>query len=907
MNATPAGGSAPFQSDVLTQYTARVDAFAEHLLRPYLDRLAGMSVRAVSSKEFNDAVWGTISLDSAEIVVLDSPMLQRLRRIRQLGVAQLVYPGANHTRLEHSLGVAHQVSRLIAAVNAHDSEPHFGGITEPWKLTLRMAALCHDVGHGLMSHVIENALRSNETCEDVIIAFQRQLRKDTASQLSEIAAYYIVRSPAFRELLQHANRIGGRAEMPEMAERISECIVGQSSDSDYPLIHEAISGPFDCDKLDYMTRDAMMCGVPVVTDVTRLTQKIRAVELQTSDLPDQVADVVQETGRPHTIVAVARSGASTLHEVSLGRSLMHDKIYRHHKVRATEAMVAAVISQIGSVIDEYSPMIPLSMYDDEFLSLDADRADEMVERSGTDHDPAQLAVAVDIAGRIRDRNLFVRAFAFSQKMPFDPYKNDPGQRRAIEQLIRDTDDDDSRAEITRAIVARIRDMLAALGRTGEMDTMYPGGDPFPYIRIDPPVVKKTTVTDTDQSRAYLVDHDHKLVSMGVVSAETRGWADAYINTRDVGYVFCPREISALVHLATEVVFRVDREVHVSPTMHSYAKAGTEDTSALRKKLLDAGYYDCLPSDLRPLPTFLQTAGAKIRVRQAAAGLAGYMGPVSEGDQGKLQGGAVNDGRVRDFVAQFSDPELALKLVENTRLIGRADVYDAIAAFLQTQGEAFTRPAFVPIGQAKDGSSILTYFSGDIAGAFDAEVLSLGDAVASDRPLLFIDDFIGRGSSIVSVFQGYFGAEPTEDLGEARPESLALDILELLRTRTVGIVTAVGSDEGKRYVATRLLELGLEPQVYSHINLTDVPTVDKILEGVEQDRADAFRAELRDVGRDLIGNEDPFKQDQRALGYGNTGLLLITPFNTPTMTTTALWRRGNEQRPWRPLFPRRPKP
>lgn len=903
MNSTPAGGSATVKVEGLDQYVARVEAFTEALLRPYLGRLSGMSAGAVAGKEFNDAVWGTITLESAEVVVLDSPILQRLRRIRQLGVAQLVYPGANHTRLEHSLGVTHQVSRLVAAVNAHRDEPHFGGITETWKHVLRMAALCHDVGHGLMSHVVENALRSNEACEDVILAFQRRLEKDTASQLSEIAAYYMVRSPAFRELLAQANRIGGRAEIPMMAERIAECIVGLSTDDDFPLIHEAISGPFDCDKLDYMTRDAMMCGVPVVTDVTRLTQKIRAVSLPTSDLPEQVAGAVRDTGRPHTIVAVARSGASTLHEVSLGRSLMHDKIYRHHKVRATEAMVAAVIAQVGPILDAYSPMIPLSIYDDEFLSLDAERLKELASRAGGAYEPEELTVAADIASRIRSRDLFVRAFAFSQKMPSDPYKNDPVQRRAIEQLIRDTDDGDSRAEITRAIVSRINDMLAVLGRAGEMDALFPGGDPFPYIRIDPPIVKKTTVTDTDQSRAYLINHDHKLVSMGVVSAETRGWADAYINTRDVGYVFCPREITAMVHLATEVVFRVDRNVHVSPTMHSYAKAGTDDTSELRRQLLDAGFYNDLPSDLRPPPPFLETAGATVRIRTATAALAGYMGPVSEGDRGKLQGGAINEGRVRHFVGQFSDVDLALRLVEHTRLLAREDVIDAIRAFLDAQGDRFARPAFVPIGQAKDGSSILTYFSGDIATHFDAQVLSLGEAVSTDRPLLFIDDFIGRGSSIVSVFQAYFGAEDSEDLKEERPGPLATDVHSLLRSRTIGIVTAVGSDAGKAHILAKLGELDLHPQVYSHIDLASVSTVDTALDGIDPERAAAFRGELSDIGRQLVGEE---KAETRALGYGNTGLLLVTPFNTPTMTTTAMWRHGSATREWRPLFPRRAK-
>lgn len=890
----------------LQRYVQRIELFVTQSLAPYLTRLRALSVGAVAAKEFNDAVWGTIALDSAEVIVLDSPMLQRLRRIRQLGVAQLVYPGANHTRLEHSLGVAHQVHKLMSAVSAHADEPHFGHLTDTWQQSLRMAALCHDVGHGLMSHVVENALRSNEECEDLILAFQRELQKDTASQLSEIAAYYMVRSGPFREMLAHALRIGGRREDPDLADRVSDCIIGQSNDPDFPLIHEAISGPFDCDKLDYMTRDAMMCGVPVVTDVTRLTQKIRAVALATADLPEAVASAVEETGRPHTIVAVARSGASTLHEVSLGRSLMHDKIYRHHKVRATEAMVAAVISQIGIVLDDYSPMIPLSIYDDQFVSLDNDRIADLVQVSGRDVSEAAVAVATDLARRIRDRDLFVRAFAFSQKMPADPYKDDAAQRSAIELLIRDTDDGESRAEITRAIVERVRAMLDALGRAADLEAWFPGGDPFPYIRIDPPIVKKTTVTDTDQSRAYLIDHDHRLISMGVVSAETRGWTDAYINTRDVGFVFCPREISALVHLATEVVFRVDRGVHVTSAMHSYAKAGTEDTEGLRLELLRAGYYEDLPRDLRPLPEFLRMAGTTQRIRAAAMELAGYMGPVRGQEPERLRGGSINEGRIRDWVAQFDDPELALVLVEKTHLISRADIGNAIRAFLSSHGDQFLRPAFVPIGQAKDGSTILTYFSGDIAEEFDASVLSLPEALSSGRPLIFVDDFIGRGSSITSVFQALFGVADTEDLDETRPPPLADDILELLRSRPLGIVTAAGTPAGREHIVGKLTELGLHPLVQSLMDVGQVPTVSTALSSFSSERVAAFREVLRETGATLINDADPDKTASRSLGYGNEGLLLISPFNTPTMTVTALWREGTDAFTWRTLFPRRPK-
>src|SRR4051794_15197468 len=103
----------------LSSFQREIELFVEGHLRDYIAQITKQSIPR-APKEFSDPVWATIYVTRFEIVIIDSPLFQRLRRIRQLGVVHWIYPGATHTRFEHSLGTLYQMQQLIDSVNRED-------------------------------------------------------------------------------------------------------------------------------------------------------------------------------------------------------------------------------------------------------------------------------------------------------------------------------------------------------------------------------------------------------------------------------------------------------------------------------------------------------------------------------------------------------------------------------------------------------------------------------------------------------------------------------------------------------------------------------------------------------------------------------------------------------------------
>lgn len=226
-----------------------------------------------------DPIHGSIALDDWAVPLVDHSSFQRLRRVKQLGTAHLVYPGAHHARFEHSLGAYHLAGRLVDALGLEGDDA----------LTIRAGALLHDVGHGPFSHAFE------------------ELLVDTGRR-HEDTTVDLVRWGPLGDLL----RQGGIDPV-----RVSELVMGQG-----PLA-KLVSGAIDADRMDYLLRDAHYTGVRSSVDPDRI---LRVVALH-----DDLGIVLREAG--------VLSAESLL----VMRFLMYPAVYLHHTVRATEAMLQQAI------------------------------------------------------------------------------------------------------------------------------------------------------------------------------------------------------------------------------------------------------------------------------------------------------------------------------------------------------------------------------------------------------------------------------------------------------------------------------------------------------------------------------------------------------------------------------------
>jgi len=273
------------QSTSLDDLASYINDYCTATLSPYLHSLTTGRI-VLSGKEISDPIWNTIGLEAFEIGILDSPLLQRLRQIRQLGVAHWLYPGAVHTRFEHSLGVVHAVHQLIGAINKKRM-----AISPEYTHLLRLGALVHDVGHGIFSHVSEKALQKLPALGDIRSDFSEKYDLSDDKKMSEILTFLMLQSDSFKELLLKLQGICPDYTLPPSYQfKLSDLFLDRQIHDDIPLLQELISGPFDADKLDYLLRDAHMSGLPLVPDIPRLLTKVRALNVPRDKSPINLAE-----------------------------------------------------------------------------------------------------------------------------------------------------------------------------------------------------------------------------------------------------------------------------------------------------------------------------------------------------------------------------------------------------------------------------------------------------------------------------------------------------------------------------------------------------------------------------------------------------------------------------------------
>ena len=242
-------------------------------------------------KIFNDPVYGFVTVPSDLVFkLIEHPFFQRLRRIRQLGLTNLVYPGALHTRFHHAMGAMHLMQETIEVIRLKGHE-----VSDAEKEGATIAILLHDIGHGPFSHALETSIVHNITHEDLSAVFMDRLNVEFNGQLE--IAIKIFRGKYKKRFL-----------------------------------HQLVSSQLDLDRLDYLCRDSFFTGV--------------SEGIVSSDRIVKMFNVVDDQ------LVVEDKGIYSIENFLVARRLMYWQVYLHKTVLSAEHLLVNILKRAKELAEE---------------------------------------------------------------------------------------------------------------------------------------------------------------------------------------------------------------------------------------------------------------------------------------------------------------------------------------------------------------------------------------------------------------------------------------------------------------------------------------------------------------------------------------------------------------------------
>lgn len=259
-------------------------------------------------KIINDPVFGFIDIPNDFLYdIIQHPYFQRLNRIKQLGLSSFVYPGAQHTRLQHSLGAMHLMGEAISQIRKQGYE-----ITPAEAEAVRACILLHDIGHGPFSHTLENTLIKGISHEEISLRMMQKINEETENRL-------------------------------EIALEIFQNIYSKK------FLHQLVSGQLDMDRLDYLSRDSFFSGVS--EGIIGAARIIKMLNINDDKL------------------VVDAKGIYSIEKFLVARRLMYWQVYLHKTSVAAEQMLINILKRAKELAGKgtelfCSPSLHYFLYND---------------------------------------------------------------------------------------------------------------------------------------------------------------------------------------------------------------------------------------------------------------------------------------------------------------------------------------------------------------------------------------------------------------------------------------------------------------------------------------------------------------------------------------------------------------
>ena len=266
------------------------------------------------SKLFGCQIHDSIRVSPSALKIIDTPEFQRMRNIKQLGLCHYVYPTATQTRFEHSLGVYHLAGKMLEKIQQQYPEyeydvPEFGRINLDAKITecIKIAALCHDIGHGPFSHIFDDILLRNSP---------------SPNNKHETRSCLIVEIICRRELSE---------ELSEKHISFIKSIIHPESEHKgalYQIVSNNLNG-IDVDKFDYLMRDSRSLGLSMGFKPNRIISEF----------------IIDKNGN----IAYPKQSSIDIYELFHSRYMMHKKVYNHKTVKLVELMLEDLFIKVDNI------------------------------------------------------------------------------------------------------------------------------------------------------------------------------------------------------------------------------------------------------------------------------------------------------------------------------------------------------------------------------------------------------------------------------------------------------------------------------------------------------------------------------------------------------------------------------